>query len=155
MIKLWFDNLAETEKNLVIYGVIALVICLFLWLHFAVADKLAMQEQRLLGAINNKAWVSEAVTKIKRQGSLASGRLSQKSLVQISELVSNRVGIRASRFQPSGTNEGQVWFEEIPFTKVIEYSSRLEQDFSIQINNVAITAAKKTGLVNLRMRLAK
>ncbi len=154
--KAWFDSLAAREQKILMLGVLALVIYIFVQVLLSAHDGKVAAEKKLSNALETHQWVSDAVTTIKSSsGGGVARQMRGKSLIQISELAAARSGIRSTRFQPSGDSEAQIWFEEVPFSALMQYVSRMEQDGGVNVQSVSLNSAKVEGLVNARMKFSK
>ncbi len=154
--KIWFTSLPLREQRLLIAGAIALFALILLSTSLNMHETKERNEKRLAGGIETLTWVKGAVATIKSSsGGGVARQMRNKSLIQISELASARSGIRSTRFQPSGENDAQIWFEEVPFTALMQYISRMEQDGGVNIESVSMNAAKIKGLVNARIKFSK
>ncbi|MCY4045668.1 MAG: type II secretion system protein GspM [Cellvibrionales bacterium] len=154
--KNWFMSLDLRERNLLMFGGTAGVLLILLSMLLSVHDEKAKQERFVGQGVEKMEWVADAVQTLKSaKGGGVDPQFRGKSLIQVSELAANRSGIRSTRFQPGGGNDAQIWFEEVPFSALMQYISRLEQDFGVIVESVSINSAKTIGLVNARVKFSK
>jgi general secretion pathway protein M len=154
--KNWLLSLDQRERYLLILGGVAGIFLILLSMLLNVHDEKAKQERFVGLGIEKMEWVADAVQTLKSaKGGGIDPQFRGKSLIQVSELASSRSGIRSTRFQPGGGNDAQIWFEEVPFSALMQYLSRLEQDFGVIIESVSINSAKTAGLVNARVKFSK
>ena len=148
---------ALDKRDQIMLGVLVIALVLYvlvgqIWL--GLKDDRDLLAQRV--AANDKliTWMEPAVATInnfKGTGNRSSKNLSLSQLAQQAAKSSN---LTMSRFQPKG-NEAQVWLDKVPFEDVLSFLSTLEQQYSVNMQSVAINTANTPGVVNARVKFIK
>ena len=152
-----FNDL-EKRDQMALIGCVALVVIVLFWSFYTdLQSDRERYTKRNQKAESTLVWMQKAVATIKSsKGSAASsGEFSNKSLSQLSELAAKRSQLRFSRFQPKGDSEAQVWFDKVEFTKLLDFLTRLEVDYSVLVETMSINSANTPGLVNARVKFSK
>ena len=155
----WFNQLEKREQTILVVGFIVVVFYLVYGVFYTglTADR-DSYIKRNAADTQTLAWMNEAVQTIKSSGGGASAGgagLGDKSLSQLSELGAKRSGVRVGRFQPKGETEAQIWFDDVEFDKLIDYMARLELDYALSIEELSVTSANASGMVNARLKFSR
>lgn len=154
----WFNNLQKREQWIVLAGAVLVVFYLIYGVFYR---GLAAEHHRYQQLVErNQAtlnWMQGAVATLqqaKRSGGVSSNAAG-KSLSQLSELAAKRAQVRISRFQPSGDDEAQVWLDKVEFDQLLDFLLRLEQDYSLVVDNLSVNTANSPGVVNARLKFTR
>ena len=155
----WFNALPRRQQWFVVVGVIVVFFYLLyiaLWAPLSGSiDKLGMQNQR---ATNDLHELRESAAKVKQLRGLGRSAVIQGSDMSLSQMVDTAVArhrIKMNRFQPSGQNEAQLWFDNVDFNRMLAYLDQMENGYGVVIKNIAVNAGNSEGLVTVRLRVAK
>ncbi|MCK5880611.1 MAG: type II secretion system protein M [Sinobacterium sp.] len=147
---------ALDKRDQIMLGVLAIACALYLligqiWL--GIMDDRDMLARRVQANDSLIAWMTPAVATIKGKGGVSRGG-DNLSLSQLAQQAAKKSRIKMSRFQPKG-NEGQVWLDKVAFEDVLTFISTLEQQYGVNMLNVAINSANNPGVVNARIKFMK
>ncbi|HEY9033626.1 MAG TPA: type II secretion system protein M [Pseudomonadales bacterium] len=157
-IKEWFNSLPKRDQLMLMIGAaVVLVYLLYVLGWRGIADYRDSQLQRVQAAQATVSWMKDTVVRIQALKGSGSGNNvhAGKSMAQLAEMAAGRASIRISRFAPSGNNDAQLWFERVEFDKLLDCISRLELEYGIVIDSIAINSANSPGLVNARLKITR
>lgn len=81
------------------------------------------------------------------------GSTGGQSLLSSVSKSARSVGINPSRLQPEGGEAVSVWFDAVPFTKLMLWLERLESDQGIVVQQITIDRRDLPGQVSARLVL--
>lgn len=154
----WFNSLPKREQYALLIAAAAVALFLVYGVLFrGVVDYRDDYRRRVDTAQSSLASMKDTVDTIKGLKGSSSEKTAAvgKSLAQLSEMAAGRASIRINRFAPVGDNEAQLWFERVEFAGLLDCIARLELDYGIVIDSIAINSANSPGLVNARLRISR
>lgn len=149
-IKDWWESASEREQRLVlISAVVVLVGILYFALWQPLSNELTMQQQRLKQAQQTLKWVDSNSKKLVEAG-VSSGNNSarKQNLSQLINKTSKRYQINISRIQ-SRENSVDVWVNSAEFNQFVEWTSKLKNQYGVQVQTVDISRGKEKGLIKV------
>lgn len=157
MLKQWFRGLEKREQYILLAGMAAVIFYILYGLMYrGMVDARDNYQEQIARQQETLAWMKDAVQTIqslKRSGTASDA--AGKSLAQISEEAAKAEKLRIGRFQPKDDNEAQVWLEQEDFNNVLAFLVRLEVDYGVMLDDIAITSANRPGIVNVRLKFTK
>ena len=130
------------------------LIILYLGIWSPVQDYLAVSradhqhQQSLLGYLKSTEQQARAVS-----GNGAATRASGQNLLTSVSRAAQGVDIKPSRMQPEGSDAVSVWFEAVPFTRLMLWLERLESSQGIVVRQISIDRQDQPGQVSARIVL--
>ncbi|ROS01341.1 general secretion pathway protein M [Sinobacterium caligoides] len=112
------------------------------------------QQNRYQAALKDQQWLASAAEQIKSQRKGGS-KTSTGSISSIVDGTLPKYKLKMQRYQPSGRNKAQLWFEEVPFNQLLEWMNHLETEQGLRIDAVSINNEQRKGFVSARIRLQR
>ncbi|WLD56645.1 type II secretion system protein M [Salinispirillum sp. LH 10-3-1] len=143
----------DTNEQLIIGGVGALAIVVFLWLLVIqpVANWREQTARDLQRAEDSLQWLSRAAPRL-RQVSLNEGPgavSQQQSMTNIVSEAARRNNVSLTRFEQSGQNGLRFWLDDQRFDLTLAWLADLELQ-GIRVDQVTISQTNNPGLVTVR-----
>lgn len=157
MIKQWFRGLEKREQYMLMAGVVAVVFYLLYGVMYrGLVESRDRFEKQNVEQKETLEWMRGAVQTLEMlRRSSAAMDTSGKSLAQLAEESATYAQLRIARFQPKDETEAQVWLEREDFNNVLVFLARMEVDYGVSLEDVAISSANTPGLVNLRLKFSR
>lgn len=151
-----FDELEAREQLsiLLLGGFLAIVIgYLAIWspIHKFSADSQLIHDRNLQLLSYLQSTENEARSAAK--GATGDKQTSGRSLLTAASSTAQAIGIKPSRLQPEGSAAVSVWFDAVPFTKLMLWLERLESTQGIFVRQISIDDRDETGQVSARLVL--
>ncbi len=156
--KAWFNALEKREQIILIGGAIFTVLCLIFYFYSELGDETKLYKARMKASAETLNWMESTVGTIKKSGSSGGNvdaSFANMSMAQLSEKAAQRSKIRLTRFQPNGNDEAQVWFDRVPFNGVLDFVARVELDYGMSVDTLAVNSANTPGIVNARLKFSR
>ncbi|MFT7219804.1 MAG: general secretion pathway protein M [Candidatus Azotimanducaceae bacterium] len=151
-----FDDLEAREQLsiLLLGGFLAVVIgYLAVWSpiqQFAVDSQLIHDRNlKLLSHLQS----TENEARSAANGSTGATQTPGNSLLTAASSTAQAIGIKPSRLQPEGGAAVSVWFDAVPFTKLMLWLERLESTQGVFVRQISIDDRDETGQVSARLVL--
>lgn len=155
-IKIWYQGLEESEQKIVIFAAIFFATVIFIFgILKPLNDKVKQVELSVKGKQSMVLEWQQAMPKLlaARGGSSASsGGQSLSSVVTAS---TKRFNLRVSRVQEKGSEEIQVWFDNVAFNDFARWVSDLNGRYKVTVSSVNIRSKDKDGLSSIDVKLQK
>jgi general secretion pathway protein M len=159
MIAVWWRDLAQRDRRVLVVG--SIVVAIFLVWSF-VWYPLAQEKSRLSAQLENArrdlafVRVSEAeVERLRSVGVRSRADRQGKSLLALADVSARGSGLEGvlKRLEPVGSHSVRASFEFASFDVLIEWVENLARDYGVQITDFSADRVDATGLVNARVTL--
>ena len=153
----WFLALAPRERWMVAVGGIVTTLILFFLLVWEPIVLAHERRAQALGEARALAQRLEQVAADSRGGAPRAAVNRSQSLLAAVDTAgkSPTLGKAPSRLQPEGENEVRVWFEDVPFDKLVRWISQLETRYGLRISAAEFERRAGAGLVNARLTVTR
>lgn len=152
------ERLAPRERRLVLGGGIVLGVLL---LYLLIWEPLVQAHARRTAALDSARAVAlriESAAALVQSRGAASGPQNGTLLAVVDQ--SSRaptLGKAPSRLQPDGAGDTsvKVWFDDVPFDKLVRWLGELEMRHGVQIASAEFARGSAPGLVNAQLSLVR
>ena len=144
----WYENLAERERRMVLFGAIAVVVLLILGVVLPLNRNITQARQRVTVKQDDLNFIQSAVPQLASAG--PAGAASGENLVVLIDSSARESGLGKSlaSTQPTGDKALRVRFERAPFDGLMAWLSRLAQSHGVRVESAEIEFAGEPGMVN-------
>ncbi|CAH0992498.1 Type II secretion system protein M [Sinobacterium norvegicum] len=154
-IKEHWQQLQSREQWMVVGCTVFVVISLLI---FAVIKpmygQLDLLEKRYQSDVRTLQWLGTAAEQIQQQR--RSGNNGQgESLSTLVDASLPQFQLTMQRFQPSGKDKAQLWFENIPYKQLVAWLHYVESEKGVNIDAVSMNNEDASGRVSARVRLQR
>lgn len=155
----WWRQLNQRQQRLVM---IAAAILLVLLVYVQVWEPLAeaRQAQREQVAHNQALldWLSALTPVAEQMRAQGSARrdLGGRSLLGLSDETARAAGLAGAltRIEPAGQNQVRVWLDGAEFLATMNWLQQMSLDYPVEIVQLSVDRAQRTGQVNVRVTLS-
>jgi general secretion pathway protein M len=146
----WFDNLAERERRMVLFGGVAGVIILILAIVLPLNRNIAQTKQRVTIKQDDLSFIQSATPQLASAGPGAANVATAENLVVIIDSSARESGLGKSlaSTQPTGDKSLRVRFDRAPFDGLMAWLARISQNYGVSVVSAEIESAGEAGLVN-------
>ena len=150
MMRAWYDNLAERERRVVMFGAIAAGVLLLLAIVLPLNRNITQARQRITTKQNDLAFIQGAVAQIASAGPGAGSAATGESLVVLIDSSARESGLgkSLSSTQPTGDKGLRVRLDNVAFDGLVAWLARLSQSHGVRVESAEIESAGDAGLVN-------
>lgn len=152
-------NMSSRERWVLAAGAVVtvLLVLLFTWI------SLQGRVERLQGQVRDHQsldqWMRAAaqqVTELRGMQSRGNRNTGNRSLLAIVDQTAKQSGLSNAikRIEPEREDNVRVWFEEVAFDDMINWLSRVQQNYGVQVDVISVDRQDRVGMVNARMVLA-
>ena len=152
-------NMSSRERWVLAAGAVVtvLLVLLFTWI------SLQGRVERLQGQVRDHQsldqWMRAAaqqVTELRGMQSRGNRNTGNRSLLAIVDQTAKQAGLSNAikRIEPEREDNVRVWFEEVAFDDMINWLSRVQQNYGVQVDVISVDRQDRVGMVNARMVLA-
>lgn len=152
-------NMSSRERWVLVAGAVVtvLLVLLFTWI------SLQGRVERLQGQVRDHQsldqWMRAAaqqVTELRGMQSRGNRNTGNRSLLAIVDQTAKQSGLSNAikRIEPEREDNVRVWFEEVAFDDMINWLSRVQQNYGVQVDVISVDRQDRVGMVNARMVLA-
>jgi general secretion pathway protein M len=117
-------------------------------------SQLELVEKRYQSDVRNLQWLGTAAEQIqlqRRTGIRGNG----ESLSTLVDASLPQYQLTMQRFQPSGKDRAQLWFENIPYQQLVAWLYYVESEKGVKIDAVSMNNEDASGRVSARVRLQR
>jgi general secretion pathway protein M len=117
-------------------------------------SQLELVEKRYQSDVRNLQWLGTAAEQIqlqRRTGIRGNG----ESLSTLVDASLPQYQLTMQRFQPSGKDKAQLWFENIPYQQLVAWLYYVESEKGVKIDAVSMNNEDASGRVSARVRLQR
>jgi type II secretory pathway component PulM len=146
----WFDNLAERERRMVLFGGIAGCIILLLAIVLPLNRNIAQAKQRVTLKQDDLSFIQAAAPQLASAGPGAANIATAENLVVIIDSSAREGGLGKSlaSTQPTGEKSLRVRFDRAPFDGLMAWLARISQNYGVSVVSAEIESAGEPGMVN-------
>jgi general secretion pathway protein M len=157
--KAWWQQLNRRQQRLVmIAGLILLALLVYVQLWEPLAEARQAERERVA---HNQALVDWLVAvrpvaeQMRREGS-SRRDLGGRSLLGLSDETARAAGLAGAltRIEPAGQDQVRVWLDGAEFLAVMNWLERLSRDHPVEVVQLAVDRAQRSGQVNVRVTLS-
>lgn len=149
-IKVWWRGLVLREQQMVAACAAVLIVGFIYWGVWTPIDNAEMDAQRNLTAQEKTLnYVKLTANRIAGLKQAKSGGQFKGSLSTVVNQTAASYDLEITRMQPQG-NKIQVWMEDVPFDKLLDYVSDLVQKKGLSLDSIDLTAVDTPGYVSVR-----
>jgi general secretion pathway protein M len=155
-VKEWYDGLEQNEQTIV---VVASIFFALIILFFGIINPLNSSVNNLERQVKaRKASVAkwqQAMPQLVTSGGKVTADSSNQALSSIITSTTRRFNLRVSRVKENGSNETQIWFDNIPFNDFVRWTSELEKTYQIKVLSANIRSKDRNGLSSMDVKIQK
>jgi general secretion pathway protein M len=146
----WFENLAERERRMVLFGAIGAGILLVLAIVLPLNRNITQAKQRVTVKQDDLSFIQSAVPQLASAGPGAASVAGAENLVVLIDTSARESGLGKSlaSTQPTGEKSLRVRFERAPFDGLVAWLARISQNSGVSVESAEIEFAGEAGLVN-------
>jgi len=145
----WYTALSERERRFVLYGGIATVAMILLWIVLSLNHDLAQTRQRVLVKQGDLAFIQGVTPQLLAAGPAAAGTTPETLVVLIdSSARESGLGKSLSSSQPTGDGGLRIRLDHVAFDGLLAWLARLSQQHGVRVETAEIESAGETGYVN-------
>jgi len=159
-LKQWLNSREPRERLLLILGSITLVIGL---LYFSIWNPLATaivkKQSSIVSIENTLATMRESADEIIRLRDLTGNNQARNSRPLLSTIDATAQTMKLRQMirtiKPKGQNAAQVWFDDVPFDKLMQWLGQLQQTAGVQVESITLHNRDVPGFVQARITLSR
>ncbi|QKT03017.1 type II secretion system protein M [Ectothiorhodospiraceae bacterium 2226] len=158
VLKEWWSTLGLRERRMLIGGGLVLAIVLPYGVVWApLVDRNAALSERVEGQRAELLWMQQAAQQVQAARGAAptaragAGEQSLLSLID-STAKDGPLGAALTRVQPEG-QAVRVWLDNAPFDDLMLWLARLQEEYAVQVTNLAVERQQQAGRVGARVVL--
>ncbi len=146
----WYENLAERERRMVLFGGIAGAIILVLAIVLPLNRNIAQTRQRVTVKQDDLSFIQSAAPQLASAGPGAAPIASSENLVVLIDSSARESGLGKSlaSTQPTGEKALRVRFDRAPFDGLMAWLARISQNYGVRVESAEIEFAGEAGMVN-------
>ncbi len=146
----WYENLAERERRLVLFGAVVAVILLVLAIVLPLNRHIAQARQRVAVKQDDLSFIQSVAPQIAAAGPGPTATASNENFVVLVDSSARESGLgkSLSSSQPTGERTLRVRFERAPFDGLMAWLARISQNHGIRVETAEIESAGEVGMVN-------
>lgn len=153
--KLWYAGLDEREQKIA-QGAAALFV--FIILIFGIlkplSNSVAIHKKKIESRQNSVSkWKEALPVIIANRGQVSGG--GNKSLSFVVTSTTRAFRLRVSRVQEKGTDEIQVWFDNVSFNDFIGWVADIQKKHQVKIASVNIRSKDRDGLSSIDVKIQR
>lgn len=157
--KAWLATLQPRERNMLFFGVAAVLLTLGYLLAFEPfmlakeqAGHRVKAQQALLGHLQQ---VAKEVKSIKASGGGVARVKGKGSLLSMIDQSSRKAGIKPAikRLTPEGDGRVRLWLEAVAFDQLINWLATVSRNSGLMVENINFSSEDKPGLVRVNLTL--
>lgn len=146
----WYENLAERERRMVLFGAVVAAIMLVLGVVLPLNRNIAQAQQRITVKQGDLSFIQSAVPQIAAAGPGPTAVATNENLVVLIDSSARESGLGKSlaSSQPTGEKTLRVRFDRAPFDGLMAWLARISQNHGIRVETAEFEFAGEPGLVN-------
>lgn len=146
----WFENLAERERRLVLFGAIAAAVLLILAIVLPLNRNIAQAKQRVSTKQDDLGFIQSVAPQIAAAGPAPTAVGGNENLVVLIDSSARESGLGKSlaSTQPTGERSLRVRFDRAPFDGLMAWLARISQNHGVSVESAEIEFAGEPGMVN-------
>jgi type II secretory pathway component PulM len=146
----WYQNLAERERRMVLFGAIVAGILVILAVVLPLNRNIAQAKQRVTVKQDDLSFIQSAAPQIASAGPGPAGVASSENLVVLIDSSARESGLGKSlaSTQPTGQKSLRVRFDRAPFDGLVAWLARISQNYGVSVESAEIEFAGEAGMVN-------
>lgn len=146
----WYENLAERERRMVLFGAVIAAILLVLGVVLPLNRNIAQAQQRITVKQGDLSFIQSAVPQIAAAGPGPTAVATNENLVVLIDSSARESGLGKSlaSSQPTGEKTLRVRFDRAPFDGLMAWLARISQNHGIRVETAEFEFAGEPGLVN-------
>jgi general secretion pathway protein M len=150
----WYENLAERERRVVLFGAIGGAVLLLLAILLPLNRNISQARQRVTVKQGDLAFIQSVRAQLAAAGP-ASAAAGGESLVVLIDSSARESGLgkALSSSQPTGDGGLRIRLEHAPFDAVIAWLARLSQQQGVRVESAEVESSGEKGYVNAGMVL--
>ncbi|TQV85497.1 type II secretion system protein GspM [Aliikangiella coralliicola] len=155
-LKQWFEGLENNEQKIVLAAAafVSLMLLIFVVLK-PLNDKVSSLERQVESRESSVAKWKQAMPKILATRGQASGNRSNQALSSVVTSSTRRFNLKVARVQEKGSDEMQVWFDNIVFNDFVRWSAELQNRYQVKIASVNIRSKDRDGLSSIDVKIRR
>ncbi|NVJ59073.1 MAG: type II secretion system protein M [Gammaproteobacteria bacterium] len=145
----WYEQLSDRDQ-LIVH--IALPIVAVLLVIFAII----LPINSLVNGMEQEVKDNRSAVVLLQQQVPQNASSSSKSFSSLPNLItstSRQFGFQLDRYEEKKTGEINVWFDSIPFDKMMQWLAQLENDYGVTSSLVTVSQTNEVGIVRANVRL--
>ena len=148
--RVWFENLAERERRMVLLGAVVAVVLLVLAVVLPLNRNIAQAKQRITVKQGDLSFIQSAAPQIAAAGPGPAAAATNENLVVLIDSSARESGLgkSLSSSQPTGDKTLRVRFDRAPFDGLMAWLARISQNHGIRVETAEIETAGEAGMVN-------
>lgn len=156
-IKDWYAAQDANDQRLVLFAAVFFAgLLLVFGLLKPLSDAVSEREMQLEARQRSVDSWREAMPKILASRGNGNQAGSNQALNTIVTSTSRQFSLNVSRLQEKGSNEIQVWFDNVEFNSFLRWVAELQQSYGASVESVNIRSAKeRVGLVSIDVKINK
>jgi len=159
-LKQWLDTREPRERVLLIAGAITVLTGI---LYFSIWDPLAtgiVKKQNSIVSIENTlANMRDSAAEITRLRGLSGSNQARNKRPLLSTIDATAQTMKLRQMirtiKPKGQNAAQVWFDDVPFDKLIKWLGQLQLTAGVQVMSITVHKRDVPGFVQARITLGR
>ena len=146
----WYENLAERERRMVLFGGAAAAILLLFAIVLPLNRNIAQARQRVTVKQGDLVFIQSAAPQLASAGPATGGAATGENLVVLIDSSARESGLGKSlaSTQPTGEKALRVRFDRAPFDGLMAWLARLSQSHGVRVESAEIEFAGEPGMVN-------
>lgn len=148
--RVWFENLAERERRMVLLGAVVAVVLLVLAVVLPLNRNIAQAKQRITVKQGDLSFIQSAAPQIAAAGPGPAAAATNENLVVLIDSSARESGLgkSLSSSQPTGDKTLRVRFDRAPFDGLMAWLARISQNHGIRVETAEFEFAGEAGMVN-------
>ncbi len=159
-LKQWYLGREPRERMMLIAGAIAIVIGI---LYFSIWNPLASGIERKQKTVSNMQYalakMHDSADEIRRLRALSGNNQARNKRPLLSTIDSTASSMKLRQMirtiKPKGKQAAQVWFDEVPFDKLVRWLGQLQQTAGVQVESITVHQRDTPGHVQARITLGR
>lgn len=153
--KAYLNTLNEREKWMVIVAGLSLFIySYYLLLYAPLSNKVNQKSTQLIEKIETLEWMKQVKTQKYSSKRKQTVDNSQLLTILASQLKNNRALKFPYQLQQTGSGDIQLTFDTVPFQRFIQWLSKINEEYSINIKQFDVERTQTPGVTRLMIILS-
>lgn len=155
-LKVWFEALEQNEQKIVL---IATAFFAFVILVFGILKPLSNSVSSLQNQVDSRQqsvekW-KQAMPQLLANKGQSSNSNSTQAISSVVTTTTKQFNLRVSRVQEKGTEEMQVWFDNVPFSDFVRWVAEVQDRYKLKVASVNIRNKDRNGLASIDIKLLR
>ena len=156
----WLDSREPRERMILMLGAATVLVGL---LYFSIWNPLAMgivkKQNSIVSIENTLTNMRESAAEITRLRALSGSNQARNKRPLLSTIDATAQTMKLRQMirtiKPKGQHAAQVWFDDVPFDKLMQWLGQLQQTAGVQVESITLHKRDAPGYVQARITLGR